>query len=229
MADFAYETRWFSDVVVKHDAVLGASTLPNGHVRVERKNVPPITVAPLSTLRIDIAVVESVLASCVPDAIVLIPAGSHYDWSARELAEASGSTIHTVKELYMFMREPDPRPFVDKYVRYAWDVLEQHFNVKSIEMICEASMLVKRGEVLGDVIAAIEYEYEFSEEAFVRALRHHPDAQMVINANPNGGSTNAALAHAGSTKVPILGMSEAMGALNLPEAELCGYVGRQRG
>jgi hypothetical protein len=228
MADFAYETSWFADVVVKHDAVLGATTLPNGHVRVERKNVPSITVAPLSALRIDTAVVESVLASCVPDAIALIPAESHYDWSARELAEASGSTIHTVKELYTFMRERDPRRFVDKYVRYAWDVLEQHFNVKSIEMICEASMLVKRREVLGDVVAAIEYEYEFSEEAFVRALKHHPDAQMVINANPNGGSTNAALAHAGSTKVPILGMSEAMGALNLPEAELRGYVGRQR-
>lgn len=89
-------------------------------------------------------------------------------------------------------------------------------------------MLIKRREDMGDVVAAVEYEYEFSEEAFVRALQHHPDAQMVINANPNGGATNAALAHAGSTQVPILGMSEAMGALNLSEAELRGYVGRQR-
>ncbi|HEV3322337.1 MAG TPA: hypothetical protein VG147_09130 [Solirubrobacteraceae bacterium] len=228
MADFAYETRWFADAVVKHDAVLRASALPNGHVSVERKSLSSITVAPLATPCIDTAVVESVLASCVPTVILLIPPTSHYDWSARELAEENGSTIHTVKELYTFMREPDPRRFVDKSVRYLWNLLETHSRVTSIEMICEALMLVKRREPLSDVIAAIEYEYEFSEAALVRALKHHPGARVIINANPNGGATDAALTHAESAEVAILGVSEAMGALNLDGVRFREYVCRER-
>lgn len=228
MADFAYETRWFADVIVKHDAVSGASAQSNGHVRVKRKNLAPITVAPLETPRIDIAVVKSVLADCIPTAIVLIRPTSHYDWNAREMAEESGSTILTVKELYTFMQEPDPRPFVDGNVSYLRRLLETHIKVRSIEMICEASMLVKRRGGSSDMIAAIEYEYEFSEAAFVRALEHHPDAQVVINANPNGGATNAAHAHAESAEVPILGIAEVMGALNLDGEYFRGYVGRER-
>jgi hypothetical protein len=229
MADFAYETGWFADTVTKHHGVLKAFALPNGHVSVERKgNLSSITVAPLDTPRIDTAVVESVLARCVPTVILLIPPASHYDWSARELAEANGSTIHTVKELYTFMLEPDPRRFVDQHVSYLRDLLMTHFQVESIEMVCEASMLVKRRRSLSDVIAAVEYQYEFSEAALVRALQRHPHAQVVINTNPCGGSTNAALKHAESAQVPILSIADAMGALNLDGAGFDSYVGHKR-
>jgi hypothetical protein len=228
MADFAYETRWFAEAVVKHYGVLGATALSNGHVRVRRKDLEAITVAPLDTPRIDTAVVESVLASCVPTAIVLISPTSHYDWDAREMAEEGGSTIHTVKELFESMQEPDPRPFVDRNVSYLSGLLETHINVRSIEMICEASMLIRRQGGLGDMIAAIEYEYEFSEAAFVRARKRHPDARMVINANPCGGTTDVACARAESAEVPILGIAEVMGALNLDGERFRRYVGIER-
>ncbi|HEV7162941.1 MAG TPA: hypothetical protein VGN25_06785 [Solirubrobacteraceae bacterium] len=228
MADFAYDTRWFADAVVKHDAVLRASALPSGHVSVERKSLSSITVAPLGTPRIDTAVVESVLASCVPSVILLVPSKSHYDWSARELAEESGSTVHTVKELFTFMREPDPRQFVDKNVSYLWSLLETHSRVASTDMICEASMLVKRWGRLSDVVAAIEYKYEFGEAAFVEALERHPDSQVIINTNPSGGVTNAALKLSESAEVPILGVAEAMGALNFDTADFPGYAGSPR-
>ncbi len=226
MADFSYETRWFADAVVEHDAVLRASVLSNRHVRVERKDLAPITVAPLDTPRIDIDVAESVLASCVPTVILLIAPTSHYDWNARVTAEASGSTIHTFSELYTFMDEPDLRPFVDKHVSYLRNLLETHSKVTAVEMICEASMLVKRRGRLSEMIAAIEYEYEFGEAALVRALKYHPDAQMVINANPNGGSTNGAQAHAEAAGVAILSIKEAMGALNFGGASFREYVDR---
>jgi hypothetical protein len=118
------------------------------------------------------------------------------DWSARELAEENGSTIHTFKELYRFMAERDPRPFIDKNVGYVVDRLSQHSVVASLEMICEASMRLERRKGLIDVVVAVEYEYEFSEEAVVQALKRHPDAHVIVNANPNGRSTGSASAHA---------------------------------
>jgi hypothetical protein len=229
MADFAYETRWFADVAVEHDVVLRASALPNGHVKLSRgEGLTSITVAPLYAERIDTAVVETVLASCVPTVILLIPPTSHYDWSARKLAEANGSTVHTFTELYMFMRDADPRPCIHRDVRYLRELLAQHWTVESVEMICEASMRIKRRRRLSDVIAAIEYEYEFSEEALVRALERHPDARVVVNANPNGKSSNAALTHAESAEVSIFGLREVMGALNFDGARFRDYGQRGR-
>jgi hypothetical protein len=87
--------------------------------------------------------------------ILSIPKASHYDWDARELAEAHGSTIHTVKELYTFVQDADPRPLVDKNVSYMRNLIAQHTGVESVEMICEASMLIKRRGDLSDVIAAV--------------------------------------------------------------------------
>lgn len=214
MTDFSYGTGWFAGAVISHDAVLGASALANGHVTVEREDLAPITVAPVIADRIDASVVESVLTGGVPTVILAVKKASHYDWDARELAEANDSTVHTFKELYTFMRDADPRPGLDKNVHYVRDRLEQHSKVAAVEMICEASMHIRRRGPLSDVIAAVEYQYEFSEEALVSALKHHPEAGVIINANPNGKPTKAALAHAESTEVPIVSTTEMMRAFN---------------
>jgi hypothetical protein len=233
MADLRYGTEWFARAVKNHEGVTRASALPNGYVRLERKDfadkdLEPITVAPLLADRVDATVVEALLENAIPTVILLIPKASHYDWGARELAEGHGSTIHTFKELYTFVQDADPRPLVDKNVSYMRDLIDQHTSVKLVEMICEASMLITRRSDLSDVIAAIEYEYEFSEEAFVRALKHHPDAEVVINTNPNGGPTDAALTHAESAEVPIYGIAEVMRALNFDGAGFRRCVPRER-
>ncbi|MGH3542863.1 MAG: hypothetical protein ACRDTO_10905 [Mycobacterium sp.] len=205
----------------------GGTALPDGLVRIERKDVPPITVAPLGNPRIDKHLVEVVLAKVMPTAIVLVPKSGHYDWDARELAMASGSTILTVKELYTFMDAADPRPFLDKNVAYNRERLEQHSRVVECHMICEGSMRLRREGSLSDVVVAIEYEYEyeyeFSEEATVRAISRHPDTDIVLNANPNGSATTAAYSHARDAQVPIYKIGELMGALNYDGDQLRNY------
>jgi hypothetical protein len=219
MADLKYGTEWFARAIRSHEGVTRASALPNGHVRLERRDfskrdLEPITVAPLFVDRVDTTAVECVLATAIPTVILLIPKASHYDWDARELAEGHGSTIHTVKELYTFVQEADLRPLVDKNVSYVLDRLNHHTSVEAIDMICEASMLITRRDGLSAIVAAIEYEYEFSEEALVRAIKHHPDADVVVNTNPNGKPTEAALTHAESAGVPVYGIAGVMRALN---------------
>jgi hypothetical protein len=112
------------------------------------------------------------------------------------------------------MHEPDPRRFVDKNVAYARQRLEQHSKVRTVEMICEASMRLNRRGGLSDVVVAVEFEYEFSEEAMVRALTRHPDVDVVLNSNPGGRPTGAALTHAAHAEIPIFSSIELMGALN---------------
>lgn len=218
-----FRSSWFSSTITKHSLVITASTLSNGLVRLERKSLPAITVAPLGNPRIDIELVEAVLSKSTPSVIVLIPKDGHYDWDARELAMENGSTVFTMKELYAFMGEVDPRPFFDKNVGYALNRLEQHSRVIGVQMICEASLRLRREGALSDVVVAIEYEYEFSEEATVRAISRHPAADVILNVNPNGSSTRAAYSHSRDAQVPIFRISELMGALNYDGDQLRNY------
>ena len=164
----------------------------------------------------------------MPTVILLIPKRSHYDWNARELAEDSGSTIHTFKELYTFIGEPDPRPCVEKNMAYVTERLRQHSAVSQLVMICEASMRLERHKGLSELVVAVDYQYEFSEEAVVQAVKHHPNASVIVNANPNGRSTGAALTHAQHAGVTIFGVSELMGALHYDGEQFRSYKPRHR-
>jgi hypothetical protein len=218
-----FKSTWFASTIKKHSEVTNVATLPNGLVGIDRRNLCPITAAPLNNDRIDNHLVEAVLANGTPTAIVLVPRAGHYDWEAREFAMAMASTILTVKEIFMFMSEADPRPFLDKNVSYNRELIKQHLMVRQCEMICEASMRLRRTGSLSDVVVAIEYEYEFSEEAVVRAISRHPDADVLLNANPNGTATAAAYSHAYDAGIAIYKTRELMGALNYDGAQLRNY------
>jgi hypothetical protein len=231
---------WFASAVKKHSAVVEATALPDGLVRIERRDeiawedgsepreIPPISVAPLGNLRIDKQIVEATLVKSMPTVILLVPKLGHYDWDARELAMASGSTVLTFKELYVCMGVIDPRPCVDGNVSYNRERLEQHSRVAECRMICESSFQLRRKGSLGDVVVAVEYEYEFSEEAAVRAIGRHPAADVILNANPIGRSTTAAYLHARDAQVPIYRLGELMGALNYDGDQFRSYEPPER-
>jgi hypothetical protein len=224
MANPDYRSDWFVANIKNHSTARDARVLSAGLVEIDRKKVPPITVAPLGNPRINESLVEAVLKTAVPTTIVLVPREGHYDWSARELAMHNDSSILTVKELYTFMDKADPRPFLDKNVDYNRKRLEQHSRVTHLQMVCESSMRVSRVHPLSDVTVAVEYEYEFGEEAVVRAIQRHPDADVILNANPNGSTTTAARSHAHDAGVAVFRISELMGALHLDGAQLHDYT-----
>lgn len=214
---------WFSDAIARHRTVTAVAPLSEGLVRIERKGLPSITVTALGNMRIDEPLVEAVLGEFSPTAVVLVPRAGHYDWSAREIAMNRGSTILTMKEIFTFLGELDLRTCQDKNVAYNRQLLAQHSRVRECQMICESSMVVRRSASLGDVTIAVEYEYEFSEEAAVNAIGRHPDADIILNANPSGTTTTVAYAHARDVRVPIYGLRELMGALNYDGDRLRNY------
>lgn len=77
-------------------------------------------------------------------------------------------------------------------------------------MVCEATMEVSRVGRLDPLRIAVEYHYEFTEEALVHALKRHPDVNVVCNSNPNGKATEAAYRHAGHAGVEVLGFGDLM-------------------
>jgi hypothetical protein len=209
-----YRTHWFAEAICRHTQVVTAEALPHGHVRITRDGLSEVTVAPIAPQHVDEATVGAVLDVDVPTVILLIPKASHYSWAAREFAEDHGSTIHTYKEFFGALSFSDPRPYVNKDVAFARDRLQQHTKVRDIHMICEASMRVERHSGLSDLVVAVEYEYEFSEEAVVHALSRHPAANVILNGNPNGRPTNAALAHAQHAGVSLVKIGELMSNLS---------------
>ena len=225
-----YLTEWFAERVQAHSEVTSAMRRPSGHVQLSRTQFEPILVAPVSVERLDVHHVDRILDTEHATVICVIPKTSHYMWDAREHAIERGSTVHTMKELYTALSDDDPRPFLDKNVTYARDRLEQHSKVAEVRMVCESSMELVRMADLGSIRVAIEYEYEFSEEALVRALKLHPNANTVLNSNPNGTPTVAALRHAKEAGVGLFDRAQLMGALNYDGESFFNYQlpGRRR-
>ncbi|GGU32808.1 hypothetical protein [Streptomyces lavendofoliae] len=220
-----YSTSWFIRTISDHSAVTSASELQSGCVLLERKHSPSIVVAPVSIDWLDIDHVKTILEAEKAAVICLIPKDSHYSWEARERAGDLESDVQTVKELYSSLGWEDPRGHIDKNVGYAKDRLEQHNRVERLEMRCEASMKIIRFGGASDKLVAIEYEYEFTEEALVRALKRHPGADVVLNSNPNGRPTGSALRHAKDAGVALFKIGELMGALNYDGDAFIKYSG----
>ena len=208
-----YSTGWFTQRIQTHSEVAAAVELPSGHVRLSRTELAPIIVAPVRMERLEVLHVDRILEAGDATVICLIPKMSHYMWEAREHALERGSAIHTMKELYAALTYEDPRPFLNKNVAFARDRLEQHSEVLEVRMVCESSMELVRRAGLSSVCVAIEYEYEFSEESLVKALKHHPEVDAVLNSNPNGTPTRAALQHAREARVGLFGLGQLRGAL----------------
>ncbi len=225
-----YPTDWFAMRVAQHDEVSKAEVLDPHRVRLERTTDgnEPLTIAPVGVAQLEATHVELVLDEAPASIICLVPRASHYSWEAREQAQRRNSTVQTYKELFTFLHVPDPRPLLDKNVAYAIDVLSQHDKVARVEMICEASMRILRTNSLSDVTISIEYEYEFSQEAIVRALKKHPDVDAVLNANPNGRPMPPAVSHAGHARVGLFRLRELMGALNYGGAAFTDYQAPDR-
>ena len=214
MTDLEYWTDWFAKKIQSHSTVSSTTSRPSGNVLIRRRELSPITVAPVSVDVLEVDHVDQILATDPATIVCLIPTSSHYLWAARERALTCGSTVHTMRDLYSALLNDDPRPFLHKSVSYPRERLKQHSMVHSVNMVCEASMAIVRHSYLKSVLVAIEEEYEFSEEALVGALERHPDSDAVLNSNLNGRPTSAALRHAKDARVGLFSLPELMGALN---------------
>lgn len=213
MSAIEYSTAWFVRNIQSHSEVSSATARPSGHVELSRVQLSQVIVAPVSLERLEQEHVDRLLDEDAATIICVIPKTSHYMWEARERAIERESTTHTMKELYTSLADEDPRPHLDKNVAYATDILDQHSSVRDVNMICESSMTIVRKGGLDSICIAIEYEYEFSEEALVKALKRHPEVHAILNSNPNGTPTRAALQHAAQARVGLFKLRELMGAL----------------
>jgi hypothetical protein len=210
----AYPIEWFTEVVVDHDRVEAAVPVNASEVRLDRKGLGPITVVPVRSDRLSLEDLESILADHRPTLVVLVNRDGHYAWDARTYAEEQGASIHTFKELYTFLSDADPRPGLNKNVSFVRSRMGQHSKVAAVSMVCEAAMQIDRRDELPSLQLSVEDHYEFTEEALVGALKHHPDIDIICNANPNGTITEAALDHASHAGVEVLGFKDLMGRLH---------------
>ena len=210
----AYSTDFAIKSLTSHSAVARAAALPNGFVTVRRREQPPVTIAPVSVPRVTDGLVAEIFRAGTPDIVMLVPRASHYDWSARELALSNGSSVQTVKEVFTALNLEDPRSFLNKDVVFAVGTLSEHSTVTGLTMRCESMFTLTRQRPLSDVTIAVEYEYEFTQEALIAARKKHPEAGMYLNGNPNGRPTSAAVSLSDFAGVEIHRFGELMSRLN---------------
>ncbi|MDX3854157.1 hypothetical protein [Streptomyces sp. AK02-01A] len=211
-----YLTDWFVPKISDHGDVASASRSTSSLVKVERRNGTNVTIAPVSVLTLTEAHVNEILAQGDATIICLVPKAAHYLWSARNRAQDLGSDVQTMNEVFWAMGEKDVQGFLSKNVSYARRALGQHSHVQRVEMICEASMRLVRHGGMPDIRVSIDYGYEFGEETLMQSLERHPLTDVVLNSNPNGRFTSAALAHAENAGVRLHSMSSLMGTLSSP-------------
>ncbi|MBO1418400.1 hypothetical protein [Streptomyces sp. FH025] len=217
MTGIRYLTDWFIPKISDHQEVTQANRISDRRLLVQRRYSSPFTIAPVSGMEnLTPSLVDEILDDAPADVICLVPKASHYLWPARERAKERESDVQTMSEVFWTVTADDPRGFLNKNVAYARRVLRQHSHVQRVEMICEASMKLIRVGRMPNVRLSVEYEYEFGSEALVKALEHHPGVNVVLNSNPNGKPTRAAMRHAENAGVRLLDMSSLMGILNRP-------------
>lgn len=205
---------WFLKAVTSHSHVKEAVAVDDDKVRIVRDGLPTITAVPVTKYFLDTNDVAEILAAHEPTLIVLAKPGDHYSWEAKEYAVSRGASLYTMKELFTFLPDSDPRGGVDKNVTFILDRLRQHSKVIDVSMICESYMRIDRMGALDSLRIAVEYHYEFTDEALVGALGRHGDADIIYNANPNGKVTQAAHRHADTAGIEVLGFGELMSRLH---------------
>ncbi|MBP5938535.1 hypothetical protein [Streptomyces acidiscabies] len=216
MTEILYLTDWFIPKIAQHSAVKSSKRLSANRLGVLRRDGVALTIAPVQVEILSADLVEQILQDDIPTIICLVPKASHYLWSARERATELGSDVQTMSEVFWSMTEEDPQGFLSNDVTVTRRILRQHSQAHQVEMICESSMRIARAGGMSDVTVSVEYGYEFGEEALVKALDRHPGMDVVLNSNPNGRMTAAALEHAKHAGVRLLNLSSLMGALKNP-------------
>ncbi|MFJ9197884.1 hypothetical protein [Streptomyces flaveolus] len=216
MTEIRYLTDWFIPKIAQHSAVASSKRLSDKRLSVLRKDGVALTIAPVQVEVLSADLVEEIIREDIATIICLVPKASHYLWSARERAAALGSDVQTMSEVFWSMTEENPQGFLSNDVTVTRRILRQHSQVHQVQMICESSMRIVRVGNMSNVTVSVEYGYEFSEEALVKALDRHPGMDVVLNSNPNGRMTAAALEHAKHAGVRLLNLSSLMGALKNP-------------
>lgn len=227
MTQLEYLTDWMAGSIRRHSAVSQVVNSSERRIRVDRKGLTSLTIAAVSVPILEVSHVESILEEEIATIICLVPRTSHYVWAARELANSHGSSVHSVYELKASLSQSDPRPFRNKDTAFIQRAINGHSRVKNAEMICEASILVKRHGDLGDIKVAVEHVYEFGHEALVDALERHPGMNAIVNSNPNGRFTEAATAYAREARVGVFRLGNLMGALNYAGDSFINYRPRE--
>lgn len=205
---------WVARILNEEDAVAQAEA-SDSLVEIIAKNGRTSRVYATDVPRVTEDVVLEAMGTHDVDAIVVVPRSSHYDWSARLKAEASGSTVLTFGELRGAIGREDLSSVLSRPVAYVRDALEAHTRVVGVEMLCERSMRVVREVPLPDLTVAVDEQYEFSAEAVVAAVRLHPDADIICDNNPNGRVTQAAVEQAEHAGVEVMKLRDLFSRLHL--------------
>ncbi|MFE4540342.1 hypothetical protein ACFRKB_35630 [Streptomyces scopuliridis] len=216
MTEVQYLTNWFTPKISDHDAVYSTSSISDRRLRVIRRDGVQLSIAPIRTETLTPPLVEAILREDEATIICLVPKTAHYLWSARERANELGSDVQTMSEVFWSMAEDDPQGFLSKDVDSTRRILGQHSRVQQVQMVCESSMTLIRKGGMASVTVSVEYGYEFGEESLVKALGRHPGVDVVLNSNPSGRATSAALEHAEHAGVRLLSLAELMGVINNP-------------
>ncbi|MGV9358330.1 hypothetical protein [Streptomyces misionensis] len=214
MTKIKYLTDWFVPKIAAHNDVASARRISARRLSAQRNDGVVVKIAPVQVEILSESLVDQILREDTATIICLVPKSSHYLWSAREHANNLGSDVQTMSEVFWSMTEENPQGFLSKDVSVPRRILSQHSHVERVEMICESSMRIARMGRMSDVKVSIEYGYEFGEEALVKALDRHPGMDVVLNSNPNGRMTSAALEHAEHAGVRLMSLSSLMGELS---------------
>lgn len=198
---------WAAEKAASQFSVTEAEAL-GSTVEITPESGPTFTIYPTAEERVTTDSVRTVLQQHAVAAIVVVPRTSHYDWSARVLAEAHGMTVLTWGEFLQALGTSDLSMALARPVRYVRGALETHSRVVRVDMVCEGLMRVVRQNELSDVLIAVDEQYEFSAEAVVAAVRLHPDADIICDNNPNGRVTEAAVEQASHAGVEVMKLTD---------------------
>jgi hypothetical protein len=208
-----WTAQWTAEKLVTNPHVARITAIPNNRLRVERNNLPTITIATTSNAALDLdAVADLINDDPRPDFLVNLSRDQAPTWEAVQFANGRRVPIGRLGELTNAMALPDVRAYVDQETGFRERGIAQHSRVSSFDRTEVDRYTIHRVQ-LPPITCIFIADYEVNAETVRRARQRYGSANLLVAVNPNRQITDSARTTASELGYELLNWTEFLSRL----------------
>lgn len=164
-----------------------------GRLKIERHDLPPVSIATLAVMPLDHSMLAEVLGQQPPpDFVVNLSPGALLTTEALLMSINEQVPVGRMGDLLRALSMPDIRMYVDPETQFRERGLEQHSRVIDFKRLDLHRYWIER-DGLSPLTVIFLNDYDLAAEAIRRARADYGNFDIVVASNPNGRVTDSAL------------------------------------
>lgn len=207
---------WVAKAIADHEGIDSIIAITDDIWKITRKSHPPYVLGLMSEKRVETKHIETLLGQGHDvDFVANTPKEAIWSGEAIRCVEAENIAWGNFGDIYRATGHDTPREWVSKTRKFVIRALSQHQNVESLTAITDKIFLIERKRHAPLRIIMI-HQYSMSAEDIRNARAQHGDFDEVLNTDPNGRNSKAAIDTAQSFGADILLIGPLLARLHRP-------------